>query len=1234
MSNETEPVAAATPETTTQEEAPQETKPAPTKANPSYKDEFPTLGAGSQKPWANTAGAKLIKSSEVSTTFTIPHEEQQKPTLGKGTAAEQGKLVCLRIAKETATSIEFAKGKDNGLVVIVTGKQANVAEAKKKVMAQMTQQGSISVFIPKDHHRFVLGKGAERLKEIEKATGAKIRVPKSDEPAETPITITGAKEAMAACKAKIEKISQDQYAKHRETIECPAWLRPFIRGGNDSNLDKLKAKYGIAAVDIPPPKEPKPEITVRGQQKGAVAAAAELRELIKRKEAKCKSVNITIDKKQHKFVIGPKGRNIQDVMEKCNVSVEVPGQDDNSNVITLRGEQQDMGAAITAVYGFASSHQDAFIACPEWMHRLLIGQKGATIKDISEKFGFEKVQIDFSKEAGKCGISLEGTPSELEAVQNELERRIAEITASTAHVELDIPAAYHPHLIGKGGANLKKLDKEHKVTIKIPQESSGQKVWIEGPPAGVKAAAAELKQLADRLADETEDTIQLNRRFHRQLIGAGGANIRALREKFPNVNINVPDENSKSDTITLRGPSKELKNAKIELAGKARDIEEKGYRIDVPILKAYHRNIIGKNGINISRIRDETNCQIELPKQDSDSEIITIIGRKADAEKARKELRKIEKEHVEIEETTVKIETKLHQALIGAGGKGVKKLQGENAIIHFPSDGSDQVTIRGKKDAVAAAKKALLDEAGQLRLQSFTATVQAASDFHRFLIGRGGSNMKSIRDKTGCRIAVPGPNDEKKDIITVMGTKEGVAEAKKILEAEVAKLKDLKEEEVSVPQKYHKNFTQRRAELINRIADDCGGVQISFPRAPKEEGEEVSDVVTVKGPASCVAAAVLMIKDNVENFESQITDSVDIDKIHHRVIIGQGGKQVQEIQANFNVQIKFPGREPTDEENNTIFISGRAEKVAEAKEAILALVPVTVEYELNASYHRDLIGEKGNGLKEITTEFPIRITVPKKEEGQEPSDIITLVGKAELVDGCVARLNELKIKWEAAAEDRERASYSETIEVHQMFHSKIIGQKGATINKLNELHNARVNFPSSRSKELELADDEIKITGYPECVEAMKAAIMEIVKGLESHVVQDVLINKSVHPRIIGNRGSNIRKLMNEFSVDIKIGRSPAQPDKVSVTGPSEKVEECIDHLLNMEEEILQELAEREDDMPERYRPKKTTWEEKKVPKNPKNQGYRVADAPWDEDFPTLSENGAAPGANSNWRPK
>ena len=83
--------------------------------------------------------------------------------------------------------------------------------------------------------------------------------------------------------------------------------------------------------------------------------------------------------------------------------------------------------------------------------------------------------------------------------------------------------------------------------------------------------------------------------------------------------------------------------------------------------------------------------------------------------------------------------------------------KGEDAIIHFPSDGkSETVSIRGKESGVAQAKKALMEEAAALRLQSFNATVTAPPEYHKFLIGRNGANMKEIREKTGCRIAVPG----------------------------------------------------------------------------------------------------------------------------------------------------------------------------------------------------------------------------------------------------------------------------------------------------------------------------------------------------------------------------------------------------------------------------------------------------------------------------------------------
>lgn len=1105
-------------------------------------------------------------------------------------------------------------------------------------MATLTQQGSIDVFIPKGHHRFILGKGAETLKKIEAETGAKIQVPKINpdaDAADEPINVMGSKEAMQAAKIRIEKISSEQMSRHREVFEAPLWTHPFIRGGNDKNLIALKAKHGIVAVDVPPASAKKTEIVVRGPQVGAMAAAKELKDLIKRKEKDCKPVTITVDKKQHKFVIGHKGSNINWVLEHTGVIVDVPAQDEpDNNTITLRGEQKDMGLAITKVYEFASSHQDAFIPCAEWMHRLLIGPKGSIIQEITENFGYDKVHVNFSKDAAKCGIELEGTPCELEAVQKELERRISEISGTTSHAEIVVPREFHPHLIGKGGSNLSGLKEKYAVNIKIPQEADkSQTIWIEGPPDGVKKAAAELSELAKKLGDEVNDTITLGRRFHRNLIGRGGENIKELRKQFPNIQINVPDGNSKSDIISIRGPSKEMVDAKKELQKMATKLEEEGYRIDVPILKQYHRNIIGKAGAKIQEIRKETNCQIELPKEGDDSEIISIIGRKENAEKARKMIRNIEKELVQIEEETVVIETKLHQALIGAGGKGVKELQGTDCIIHFPSDGTDKVTIRGKEEAVALAKKALLKEAAALRLQSFSGTIQCAPEFHRFLIGKGGSNMKDVRAQTGCRIAVPGANDAKQDIITILGTKEGVEKAQTILKAKVAELASIEEQTVTVPEKFHSRFTIRRAELINKISEECGKVQISFPR--KKEGEEATtagDVVTVKGPGNCVAAAVAMITERVNYFESEVTVEVEIEKIHHGSIIGTGGKQVLEIQNEFNVQITFPGRKDPVE-NNTIIISGLNTQVEGAKNAIIALVPVTVKYPLDAVYHQFLIGKGGSGLKEITDEFSIKINVPKRtEEGAEPENEITLTGKQELIDAVIVKLDVKKQGWLDEEADREKRSYSETIEVHPMFHSKIIGNKGETINRLGTEHKARVTMPGERNKDL--GEDEIRITGYPECVEAMKAAIMKIVSGLESHIVQDVLISQKVHPRIIGSRGSGIRKIMNEFDVNIKIGRSPAQPDKVSVIGPADKVEECIDHLLNLEEEMLQELADRDDD--EVYKPKKVSHFDEKKNKKANGQGYVApSNAPWDGgDFPTLgNQNDSAPTA-SNWRPK
>ena len=78
--------------------------------------------------------------------------------------------------------------------------------------------------------------------------------------------------------------------------------------------------------------------------------------------------------------------------------------------------------------------------------------------------------------------------------------------------------------------------------------------------------------------------------------------------------------------------------------------------------------------------------------------------------------------------------------------------------------------------------------ANEKQLSSCVTEVRAKPEHHKFLIGRQGANIQSVRDKTGARIIFPGENDTDREVIVIMGTKESVALAKKELEA---RIKDL-----------------------------------------------------------------------------------------------------------------------------------------------------------------------------------------------------------------------------------------------------------------------------------------------------------------------------------------------------------------------------------------------------------------------------------------------------------
>lgn len=68
------------------------------------------------------------------------------------------------------------------------------------------------------------------------------------------------------------------------------------------------------------------------------------------------------------------------------------------------------------------------------------------------------------------------------------------------------------------------------------------------------------------------------------------------------------------------------------------------------------------------------------------------------------------------------------------------------------------------------------------QVNNFTAELQAKPEYHKFLIGRGGANIRRVRDKTGARVIFPSPDDAEQELITIVGKEEAVRQAQKELE--------------------------------------------------------------------------------------------------------------------------------------------------------------------------------------------------------------------------------------------------------------------------------------------------------------------------------------------------------------------------------------------------------------------------------------------------------------------
>ncbi|XP_070848785.1 vigilin [Chaetodon trifascialis] len=1231
---------------------------------PTYLEAFPPLpekGAPGEKAGepASAWGSKIrpIKASVITQVFHVPLEERRYKDNSQFGEGEEAK-VCLDIMQRTGAHIELSLAKDQGLSIMVTGKLDSVMKARKEIVARLQTQASATVAIPKEHHRFVIGKNGEKLQELELKTATKIAIPRPDDPSAN-IRITGTKEGIEKARHEILLISAEQDKRAVERLSLEKAFHPFIAGAHNRLVQELSQETG-ARISIPPPSLPKDEIVITGEKEAVALALSRIRAIYDDKKRKTTTISVEVKKSQHKYIIGPKGNTLQEILEATGVSVEMPPLDSGSETIILRGEPDKLGPALTQVYAKAKSVMVVEVTAPAWLHRFIIGKKGQNIGRITQQL--PRVHIEFTD--GEERISLEGPTEEVEQAQAQIQEIIKDLLVRMDYTEVIIDQRFHRHLIGKNGANINRIKEQYKVSVRIPQDSerSGL-VRIEGDPKGVQLARRELIEMVQRMENERTKDLIVEQKFHRTIIGQKGEKIKEVRDKFPEVIINFPDPAQKSDIVQLRGPKNEVEKCAKFLQKIIADLIENSFSLSVPIFKQFHKNIIGKGGANIKKIREETNTKIDLPTENSNSEMIVITGRKSNCEAARDRILAIQRELANIKETEVTIPAKLHNSLIGSKGCLVRSIMEDcgGVHIHFPSEGSgsDKVTIRGPAGEVEKAKKQLLQLAEEKQVNNFTAELQAKPEYHKFLIGRGGANIRRVRDRTGARIIFPSPDDTEQELITIVGKEEAVRQAQKELESLVKNLDDVVEDSMAVDVRHHRHFVCRRGQVLRELAEEYGGVAVSFPRTGAN-----SQRVTLKGAKDCVEAAKKRIQEIIEDLESQVSAEVAIPQRYHRAIMGPKGCRIQHITREHEVQIKFPerddssaGQDAPPQENgevspeaefvprkcDIISIAGRAEKCELAKAALLALVPITEDVEVSYELHRYIIGQKGSGIRKMMEEYEVNIWVPQPEKQLDVIKVTGLVANVERAkQGLLERVKELQ----AEQEDRALRSFKVTMSVDPKFHPKIIGRKGAVISQIRKDHDVSIQFPDKGDEQQDL----IVISGYERNVEEAREAIQQLVAELQEMVSQDVHLDPRTHARIIGARGKAIRKLMEEFKVDIRFPQPGSdEPDKVTVTGLPETVDNAIDHLLNLEEEYMLSVTETETlaaymKPPSRYGGGGGAGGVDDSSGGPA-KGFVVRDAPWNaagnkapdmssaEDFPTFG-TGVAPKQASAWGPK
>ena len=801
-------------------------------------------------------------------------------------------------------------------------------------------------------------------------------------------------------------------------------------------------------------------------------------------------------------------------------------------------------------------------------------------QDVKKKYGVivKAEQIDYGR---RTLFTAEGPKAR---VTEGLMHISKELTVEK-QVKLEIPSTVSAQIIGRAGQNIKKLEAQFNVRIKIDRNKkpAGNDDDVGMDVVEIRGHAAQVRQVYEQISNQARSlqpkvdvpVRNIPPEFYPFLAHRHAPR---MRKASDNIDVKIPSfhtwqqqppPQAEADQrpvfvphgdsyIVISGEQAAAQQARAELETFAKELEQELMLEELAAEQILHPYIVGPRGLDPLDFMERTGCAVVLPPPHHETEDIHIIGPRDRLEHGRNLAEELmSKKH----NRAVDLQKLYSDAPQGAErhSRGLAQYlqkraierefeDSHNAEIVFPlsSMASPSWNIIGNDPQKTMAARNDLSKITQAYPTSRLQLVEIDPFFHPHLEDLHAQPLQEM----GVQMIVPsngedpvvlvyeGPqSDSPFSIPRTRPTKSEVAEFESALQEAMQLLmasiphEGISVADVTVPRKHH----DRVRKFVNeqpKPPKPQFPIQVDFgTQGRRREQKGSADKVFLRGPQESDIAELqkaiedFLLQAEQDEKERGYNTTFDFNSKHIGKLVGKNGQRIQELKDKHDVEIETG-------EKGKVKVQGPQRKADACKSDILRLLKgwedeANLVIKIDPKYHGMLVGRNGETLQKIQRKVndEVRIDFPRTSKGRDDaSDAASDVG------GSRQAADEVRIRGPRAKAEKVR---DELLDLRQYYednsHSASVTVAQAQLPSLigkkgSEMEKLRQD--TGAQIEVPSRDDKstrvtIQIKGSKQAVEAARKELQKRGKAFDDVVTKEIEVDSKHYSALIGQGGKS-----------------------------------------------------------------------------------------------------------------